>query len=323
MVSTVKLGADGKESALLVRRGALRWICLLATVLVFGCCGAWFVYESRLEHQFEMSRLTRLIRSTGERVQSLRRVSDRLNNLADHGEFGEIKEKLVQELKLGSEVHNAQEEHTRAQAAMMKRGMPTDEHAAAADQAAKQVPVDMQRAMLAEFRMKGQFLVWSTTMERETAWRKSPNFGKSPNKAVENEVDDIEDRWEDGELDTSTLVSWLRGNVSAGKYPPPVNVLSGIAGYLEDITGVSAALHTREPRICPTRPPNISALRSVGRVTRPACLSSMTPAKSPAVRTRKLLPPPKQRCSEWWRSLATRWRGTRIRHPPLSQSTPR
>jgi len=248
VVSTVKLGADGKERALLVRRGALRWVCLLATVLVLGCGGAWFVYESRAEHKVEMSRLTRLLRSTGERVQELRRVKDRLDDIdvsaylpgaskEGKGHAKEKLEKLARELKLGSLVHSAQEEHERAQAAMMKQGMPSDEHAAAADQAASQVPVDMQRAMLAEFRLKGQFLVWSTTKEREAAWRKSPHFGKAPNDAVDNELDEIEDTWEDGELDTNTLVTWLRGNVSAGRYPPPVNVLSGIAGYLEDITG--------------------------------------------------------------------------------------
>jgi len=248
VVSTVKLGADGKERALLVRRGALRWVCLLATVLVLGCGGAWFVYESRAEHKVEMSRLTRLLRSTGERVQELRRVKDRLDDIdvsaylpgaskEGKGHAKEKLEKLARELKLGSLVHSAQEEHERAQAAMMKQGMPSDEHAAAADQAASQVPVDMQRAMLAEFRLKGQFLVWSTTKEREAAWRKSPHFGKAPNDAVDNELDEIEDTWEYGELDTNTLVTWLRGNVSAGRYPPPVNVLSGIAGYLEDITG--------------------------------------------------------------------------------------
>ena len=47
VVSTVKLGADGKERALLVRRGAARWVCLLATVLVL-CGGACAVrYGSR------------------------------------------------------------------------------------------------------------------------------------------------------------------------------------------------------------------------------------------------------------------------------------
>jgi len=244
VVSTVKLGADGKERALLVRRGAARWVCLLATVLVLCGGGAWLAYESRAEHKVEMGRLTRLLRSTGERVQELRRMSDRLDDLdlsaylpADSKEGkGHIKEKLERELKLGKLVHSAQEEHERAQAAMMRQGMPSDEHAAAADQAARQVPVEMQRAMLAEFRLKGQFLVWSTTKEREAAWRKSPHFGKPPSDEVDNELDEIEDEWEDGELDTNTLVTWLRGNVSAGKYPPPVNVLSGIAGYLEDIT---------------------------------------------------------------------------------------
>jgi len=208
VVSTVKLGADGKERALLVRRGAARWICLLVTVLVLGGGGAWLVYESRAEHKVEMSRLTRLLRSTGERVQELRRVSDRLDDIdlsaylpGDSKEGkGHIKEKLARELKLGSLVHSAQEEHERAQAAMMKQGMPSDEHAAAAEQAARQVPVEMQRAMLAEFRLKGQFLVWSTTKEREAAWRTSPHFGKPPNDAVDNELDEIEDTWEDGEL---------------------------------------------------------------------------------------------------------------------------
>ena len=152
-ISTVKLGADGKESALLVRKGAARWICLVAVVLVLGSCGGWVIYESRMEQQAETSRLTRLLRSTGERVQALRRVSDRLD---DSAASSEIKEKLAKELKLGSEMHEAQEEHTRAQAAMMKRGMPSAEHDAAAAHAAAQVPKEIQQAMLEEFRIKGQ-----------------------------------------------------------------------------------------------------------------------------------------------------------------------
>ena len=302
VVSTVKLGADGKERALLVRRGAARWVCLLATVLVLCGGGAWLAYESRAEHKVEMGRLTRLLRSTGERVQELRRMSDRLDDLdlsaylpADSKEGkGHIKEKLERELKLGKLVHSAQEEHERAQAAMMRQGMPSDEHAEAADQAARQVPVEMQRAMLAEFRLKGQFLVWSTTKEREAAWRKSPHFGKPPSDEVDNELDEIEDEWEDGELDTNTLVTWLRGNVSAGKYPPPVNVLSGIAGYLEDITAVSTARHTWEPwasappvKAYPTPTlrsapnPNPSPTSAAMPSSNPNPISTETPSPSP------------------------------------------
>ena len=112
-VSTVKVGADGKESALLVRRGAGRWICLLATVLVLGIGGAWYTRDSRLKGKAEMSRLTRLLRDTGSRVDALRRVSDRLE---DSEESSEAKEKIAKELKIGSEVHKAQVEHARAQA---------------------------------------------------------------------------------------------------------------------------------------------------------------------------------------------------------------
>ena len=36
----------GKEKALLVRRGAGRWLCALATVLVLGGCGAFIVHEN-------------------------------------------------------------------------------------------------------------------------------------------------------------------------------------------------------------------------------------------------------------------------------------
>ena len=137
-VSTVKVGADGKESALLVRRGAGRWICLLATVLVLGIGGAWYTHDSRLKGKAEMSRLTRLLRDTGSRVDALRRVSDRLE---DSEESSEAKEKIAKELKIGSEVHKAQVEHARAQANVMKRGSePNVLHAAAADKAAQAVP---------------------------------------------------------------------------------------------------------------------------------------------------------------------------------------
>lgn len=233
-VKSVKLGEDGKERALLVSRGAGRWLCLLVTVIVIGSCGAWFTHERSLKRKAETRRLERLIRDTGERVQTLRRVSDRLDTAT---ESSEVKAKLAEELKLGSEVHAAQEKHARAQAAMMQRGdMPSGKHAKAAERAAKAVPADMQRAMLAEFRVKAQFLVWSTTAEREQAWRASPHFGKAPSSAVESALEETEESTADGKLDTGTLVAWLRGNISAGNYPPPVNVLGGIGGYLEALT---------------------------------------------------------------------------------------
>ena len=70
-----------------------------------------------------------------------------------------------------------------------------------------QVPKDIQQAMLKEFRAKGQFLVWSTAKERDQAWRASPSFGKKPKSAIEDELDDIEDAWEDGESPPFALTS--------------------------------------------------------------------------------------------------------------------
>ena len=190
-VSTVKVGADGKESALLVRRGAGRWICLLATVLVLGIGGAWYTHDSRLKGKAEMSRLTRLLRDTGSRVDALRRVSDRLE---DSEESSEAKEKIAKELKIGSEVHKAQAEHARAQANVMKRGSePNVLHAAAADKAAQAVPAEMQRAMLGQFVTKARFLLWATTNNREKAWRDSPFFGKPPADEVEEQLDSLEE----------------------------------------------------------------------------------------------------------------------------------
>ena len=135
-------------------------------------------------------------------------------------------------------VANASElAHARAQANVMKRGNePNVLHAAAADKAAQTVPADMQRAMLGQFLAKGQFLMWATTKEREMAWRESPFFGKAPAFEVEEELDNLEEMVGDGAIDTRTVVSWLRGNITAGSYPPPVNVLSGIGGYLEALT---------------------------------------------------------------------------------------
>lgn len=233
-VSTVKVGADGKESALLVRRGAGRWICLLATVLVLGIGGAWYTHDSRLKGKAEMSRLTRLLHDTGSRVDALRRVSDRLE---DSEESSETKEKIAKELKIGNEVHKAQVEHARAQANVMKRGSePNVLHAAAADKAAQAVPAEMQRAMLGQFVTKARFLMWATTPDREKTWRESPLFGKPPADEVEEQLDSLEEALSEGAVDTRAVVSWLTGNITAGKYPPPVNVLSGIGGYLEALT---------------------------------------------------------------------------------------
>jgi len=119
----------------------------------------------------------------------------------------------------------------------MKRGnVPNALHVARADEAAKEVPADVQTAMLTQFLVKAQFLVWATATKQEAVWRASPNFGKAPSTEVEEELDRTDELASDGAIDTSTLVSWLRGNISAGNYPPPINVLSGINGYLEALT---------------------------------------------------------------------------------------
>ena len=233
LMRTVKLGEDGKEKALLVRRRAGRWLCALATVLLLVVCGAWFMHDHHSELKGETSRLTKLVRSTGERLQTLRRVSDRLKAT---NYSGEIKAKLARELKLDSEVHHAEEEHVLAQAGMMKQGLqPTDTHAEAADKAAQTVPVDIQRAMLAEFHVKANFLLWATSPRNEVVWRQSPHFGKLPSSEVEEEMEEMEELYEDGDVHTATIVAWLRGNISAGIYPPPVMVLSGISGYIEEL----------------------------------------------------------------------------------------
>ena len=72
-----------------------------------------FHARSPLGAQGRDERLTKLVRSTGERLQTLRRVSDRLKAT---NYSSEIKAKLARELKLDSEVHHAEEEHVLAQA---------------------------------------------------------------------------------------------------------------------------------------------------------------------------------------------------------------
>ena len=68
-------------------------------------------------------------------------------------------------------MHRAEEEHALAQAGMMKQGLqPTNKHAAAAEKAARTVPMDVQRAMLTEFHMKANFLLWATTPWVEVEW---------------------------------------------------------------------------------------------------------------------------------------------------------
>lgn len=71
------------------------------------------MHDHHSELKGETSRLTKLVRSTGERLQTLRRVSDRLKAT---NYSSEIKAKLARELKLDSEVHHAEEEHVLAQA---------------------------------------------------------------------------------------------------------------------------------------------------------------------------------------------------------------
>lgn len=232
-ISTVKVGAEGKEKAVLIRKSASKWIFLFLGLLLGGGGGAAYVYRTRQMHQLEMDKLTRLLRSTGERVGALHRVQDRLE---ESKVSSEVKEELAKELKLGSEVGTARSEHERAQAAMMKAGSPSQQDQEAADKAAKQVPKQMQAKMVEEFRLKAGFLVWATESTRDVAWRKSPRFNKEPTPELVAELDNLEDLFEDASVDTAVLISWLRGNISAGNYPPPISSLGGIAGYIEDLT---------------------------------------------------------------------------------------
>lgn len=235
---TVKLGEDGKEKAILVRKGAGRWLCALATLLVLGVCGAFLVHDHLMERKGKTGRLSRLVRSTGERLQTLRRVSDRLKG---GNSTAEIKAQIAKELKLGREVHRAEEEHALAQAGMMKQGLPpTDKQVLAAEGAALKVPKVVQRAMLTEFNLKGSFLLWATSANVEAVWRMSKNFNKPPSAEVEKEMKDMENLYDDGLVRTHEVIAWLRGNISAGIYPPPVNVLGGVAGYIEELCDFTA-----------------------------------------------------------------------------------
>lgn len=238
LMHTVKLGENGKEKALLVRKGAGRWLCALATLLVLGVCGAFLVHDHLMERKGKAGRLSRLVRSTGERLQTLRRVSDRLKG---GNSTAEIKAQIARELKLGREVHRAEEEHALAQAGMMKQGLePSDKQVLAAEGAALTVPKDVQRAMLTEFNMKGSFLLWATSANVEAVWRMSKNFSKPPSAEVEKEMKDMEYLYDDGLVRTHEVIAWLRGNISAGIYPPPVNVLGGVAGYIEELCDFTA-----------------------------------------------------------------------------------
>jgi len=112
---------------------------------------------------------------------------------------------------------------------------PNDKQVLAAEKAALTVPKDVQRAMLTEFNLKGSFLLWATSADVEAVWRRSPNFNKPPSAEVDKEMKDMENLYDEGLVRTHEVIAWLRGNISAGVYPPPVNVLGGIAGYIEEL----------------------------------------------------------------------------------------
>jgi len=228
-VSMVKVGADGKEKALLLRASSLRWIAIAVFLLIGGSGGAWWILESKLEGHAEKSRLTALLRHTGERIQALHRVRNAVEK------FDGANAKAVE--KLDSEVSEAEEQHRRAQAAMMKQqGLPDAEDIEAAGRAAKRVPKEMQVKMLDEFQVKAGFLVWGTEPERAAVWRKSPLYNKMPSQTVIEELGAVQVSYETGGIDTRTFVGWCRGNVTAGNWPPPVSSLQGIINYFEDLT---------------------------------------------------------------------------------------
>ena len=228
-VSMVKVGADGKEKALLLRASSLRWIAIAVFLLIGGSGGAWWILSSKLEGNAEKSRLTALLRHTGERIQALHRVRNAVEK------FDGANAKAVE--KLDSEVSEAEEEHRRAQAAMMKQqGLPDTQDIEAAGRAAERVPKAMQVKMLDEFQVKASFLVWATEPERAAAWRKSPQYDKMPSQTVIEELGAVQVSYETGGIDTRTFVGWCRGNVTAGNWPPPVSSLQGIINYFEDLT---------------------------------------------------------------------------------------
>ena len=175
-VSVVKVGAEGKEQAVLLRRSSARWILLVLAVLAVGIGSAWLTFEQRIEHKAlkaEVGRLNHLLYSTGERVHALKSVASKL----DDGDFSS-KAKVEAGAEVEEELGAAQEEHRRAQAAMMKRqGLPDSHDVAAAGRAARLVPKPIQLKMVQEFRLKARFLVWATAPEQQAAWAASPRFG--------------------------------------------------------------------------------------------------------------------------------------------------
>ena len=228
-VSMVKVGADGKEKALLLRASSLRWIAIAVFLLIGSSGGAWWIFSTKLEGHAEKSRLTALLRHTGERIQALHRVRNAVEK------FDGANAKAVE--KLDTEVSEAEEQHRRAQAAMMKQqGMPDTQDIERAGHAAERVPKAMQVKMLDEFQVKASFLVWATEPERAAVWRKSPQYNKMPSKTVVEELGAVQVSYETGGIDTRTFVGWCRGNVTAGNWPPPVSSLQGIINYFEDLT---------------------------------------------------------------------------------------
>lgn len=229
-ISVVKVGAEGKEQAVLLRRSSARWIFLVLAVLTMGIGSAWFIFRHRLEHHAEVGRLTQLLRSTGERVQALKSVANKLDD-------GDFSSKAKVEAEVEEELDAAKEEHRRAQAALMKRqGLPDSHDIAAAGRAAKLVPKTFQLKMVEEFRLKAKFLVWATAPDQEAAWRRSPRFGKMIAAHERNKLDELEDMYERAQIGTVELLDWARGNISAGNWPPPVSALQGVITYLDLLT---------------------------------------------------------------------------------------
>lgn len=229
-ISVVKVGAEGKEQAVLLRRSSARWIFLVLGVLAVGIGSAWFIFRHQLEHKAEVGRLTQLLRSTGERVQALKSVANKLGD-------GDFSSKAKVEAKVEEELDEAQEEHRRAQAALMKRqGLPDSHDVAAADRAAQLVPKTIQLKMVEEFRHKAKFLVWATAPDQEAAWRRSPRFGKMIAANERDHFVQMEDAYERAQIGTVELLDWARGNISAGNWPPPVSALQGVITYLDYLT---------------------------------------------------------------------------------------
>eukprot|EP00316_Scyphosphaera_apsteinii_P015889 CAMPEP_0119300624 /NCGR_PEP_ID=MMETSP1333-20130426/2542_1 /TAXON_ID=418940 /ORGANISM="Scyphosphaera apsteinii, Strain RCC1455" /LENGTH=383 /DNA_ID=CAMNT_0007302461 /DNA_START=46 /DNA_END=1197 /DNA_ORIENTATION=- len=226
----VKTGSHGKHTALLMPKIALiRFTTLISLVLllVVGTLvgtGDLKMKDALAELQLSIQeeRLSQTLSLKEEKVSVLENVQSVLEEAGVN---------VTVTKSVDGILRKAKQERLEAKVEKASQTLPKLDTGTVHNK----VPLSMQMKMLKEFHIKASFLLWAVSRKAAAHWKASELFGKESTDEIVEECDNIENEWGDT-YGSDMVVNWLQGNITYGRYPPPLTVVDGLASYVNDLT---------------------------------------------------------------------------------------